>query len=291
MDATAQASADTLVQGPAWSAGFPGPGDKCDGCGYPLRGLVLSADCPECGRAVARSNPAARRGWAWQRRPSPGSFFATAWSLVTGPRRAAETVRVEGSLGPAMLFAVVSLTGVWAAASVAGWSAVAVVDRAMGAGGSAEWLAPAVAGVVMAHLGAAMALIEAGGLTFLGGRRGWTLRFAGNLRLCAYATIGWLPGAVVMSSAVLGAWAWYDAATPAQYQAVVGRLPAWLNLPAVVAVAGLILLMVCSLGFEVIAARLAQACRFARRGRVDQSEGSGPGGGGLERFESGSPDA
>lgn len=39
----------------------------CEGCGYVLSGLRETDHCPECGKAVVESLPAARSGTAWQR--------------------------------------------------------------------------------------------------------------------------------------------------------------------------------------------------------------------------------
>lgn len=218
--------------------------------------------CPECGRAVADSDPNARPGWPWQRKQTPAAFVQTAWQVATGPTRAAQTLRFGPANADVRRFLLGAITLIWLASAASAWAAQRLVGQRLGLPEAPEWIGPAILGIVMAQLGVGMAVVEAAGLTFLGGRRGWTLRFAGCLRVCAYATIGWLPGAVAMSAVLAGGWLWLNVAPRASIDRFWALFPAWLSAPALVGVGALILLMVCCLGFEVLAARLARACRY-----------------------------
>ena len=58
-------------------------GQRCEGCGYTLEGLVRDDVCPECGLAVAMSLPRDRVGTPWQQRAGFGSLVRTWWLLMT----------------------------------------------------------------------------------------------------------------------------------------------------------------------------------------------------------------
>jgi hypothetical protein len=65
---------------------YSGMGLRCEGCGYVLGGLAETGNCPECGRAIARS-----KGWRrvseFETSPSAGSFLRTTSAVLFRPGR------------------------------------------------------------------------------------------------------------------------------------------------------------------------------------------------------------
>ena len=59
----------------------------CETCGYILRGLPETANCPECGRAIAHSTGEHRRPSAFETTPSMTSLARTALSVLFRPAR------------------------------------------------------------------------------------------------------------------------------------------------------------------------------------------------------------
>lgn len=57
----------------------------CEKCGYSIDGLPGAGSCPECGRPVAASLPAARAGTPWQRSRTLGAWVRTNLRLLAHP--------------------------------------------------------------------------------------------------------------------------------------------------------------------------------------------------------------
>jgi hypothetical protein len=60
---------------------------RCTSCGYDLRGLVASGNCPECGKSIALSSGGDLIGQGnakWRRRLSVGAMLLTAVMFITG---------------------------------------------------------------------------------------------------------------------------------------------------------------------------------------------------------------
>ena len=68
------------------------PGVLCEACGYDLGGLPVEGECPECGRAVARSLPEHRKGSAWQ---LSRRWWGTMREALLRPRDLFQSIRIE----------------------------------------------------------------------------------------------------------------------------------------------------------------------------------------------------
>ncbi len=159
----------------------------CETCGYPMQGLHLDADCPECGRPLAESDPARRTGPLWQARPGPGAWIDIAVDLICRPRVFFRTLRTDGGNLPARLYllSVACLVGgMWALAEVA-WL------------GRPAWLAWAM-GMIAAKATLVLTYIEAGGVAFFSKQRGWRVPIRLAERVCGYAALGWVLAAAAL---------------------------------------------------------------------------------------------
>jgi hypothetical protein len=166
----------------------------CESCGYEVGGLPRSGACPECGRPIARSVPAARRGSPWQRRSSLFTLAETNWEALRRPRTLFAMVRPEIGSGIGLL----AMNAVMAAMMlVAPWSGVLIGDplrRAAARGeptATALWVIPlqvlAVTGVLIA-----LTLAEWVGIQLVARRRGWRLLPSAAWQVCAHASVGWM---------------------------------------------------------------------------------------------------
>lgn len=167
----------------------------CEDCGYDLAGLHETGSCPECGRAIARSMPAARPGTAWQRRPGLFSWVRTFLAVLLKPSRTFRDVRIRG-YERGLLLVNLCLAG---AAIVAPWWGVLAGDPARtarqqsGAGAMAIQVGVAVAELLLAAACLyILTWIECVGIRLVARRRGWRLTHAGAWQVCAHASFGWI---------------------------------------------------------------------------------------------------
>src|SRR5437764_1414242 len=61
----------------------------CENCGYVLTGLPSDGLCPECGKAIAQSDPNLRQPAPWDqpgKRLSPRSFVQTTLAVLFRPK-------------------------------------------------------------------------------------------------------------------------------------------------------------------------------------------------------------
>lgn len=162
---------------------FPGPDSLCENCGYALKGLRPEGDCPECGQPIAESSPALRVG--------PGRPGRVAIEMLLRPRVFFRTLRVDGSSVPArgFMFSIVLLIGLL-------WLIGGAVrgDQSLGVG-------LFEAGLAMASL-YLLSYIEAVGVVYFSRKRSWRVPFRLAERLVCYASIGWIPAAIVLGWAV-----------------------------------------------------------------------------------------
>lgn len=171
----------------------------CERCGYALGGLEPDGVCPECGQAIAESDPARRVGSPWQRRASDagaaggvGAWLRTLSHVALKPGVMFRALRVSATVGGAQGAGVRGLTtinlGLCAVAQTLAWS----VSREGGAG--AYWFGYLV--VVWAALWGATR-VEDMGIRFIGARRGWRLAPGVARSVVGHATFGWLLGGML----------------------------------------------------------------------------------------------
>ncbi|MEO0587043.1 MAG: hypothetical protein AAF078_05330, partial [Planctomycetota bacterium] len=79
-------------------------GWRCEGCGYPIGGMLLAAGCPECGERVGDSDPARRDGPPWERRFGAAAWAATLMGLLTRPAATYRRLTFDGSATAARVF-------------------------------------------------------------------------------------------------------------------------------------------------------------------------------------------
>ena len=180
---------------------FPHREALCESCGYPLMGVASDGVCPECGAAVADSHPCWRTGPAWEARRSPRTALRTALAIALHPRRTFRRMRVDGVNGPARAF-----LALVAGAVAVGWCALELIllvqvnpPRALGA----VALLVIACSVLVAVSGfiALLTYIEALGVTYFSGRRGWRVPWRLAERVVCYASVGWVPAALVLAKA------------------------------------------------------------------------------------------
>jgi hypothetical protein len=172
--------------------GFPEDHSLCERCGYSLRGQAATDACPECGRAVAESDPARRTGLAWQRRAAPNMWVATTLGIMLTPRRSFQILIVpppEASVWRARVYLLSILAPlglVWAAV----WRAGAL-PRPL------AWGAGAAAAMAM------LTYIEVLGVTYFSRRHHWRVPWRLAETVACYSAIGWLPATLVMVKMIM----------------------------------------------------------------------------------------
>lgn len=162
---------------------FPDLDTLCEHCGYVLKGLRPEGDCPECGLTIAASSPDLRMG--------PGGGNQVEIDLVRRPGAFFRTMCVGGSNAPArwfMLKTVLLIGLLWLLWDTVGGTWSLEVD-----------LIEAGLVVVSLYL---LSYVEALGVVYFARRRGWRVPFRLAERVVCYATVGWVPAAILMGLAL-----------------------------------------------------------------------------------------
>lgn len=203
---TPDATVDLRTHGPPAAALDSPP--HCEHCGYEIGTVLESAGpespCPECGRPLIESSPAARRGSPWQRRASLTSLWVTVWQTLRRPIDLFRSLAVT-SRSSNWLLAIQCIVA--SVAFISPWSGVFVGDpmrqlrfvrtlsRAL------QVLSTVVLEILI--LAAALAFIT----TILGvllnayaKSRGWLLPKGMIRSILAHASIGWTVAASVVWS-------------------------------------------------------------------------------------------
>ena len=166
----------------------PSDHHRCNDCGYPLKGLAMGDDCPECGRSVARSLQGARAGSAWQRSFSVGETEVAAF---------VHTLEIWEDVRPERAFRSFVLLVLCCFAS----GVVVGVSWLLGGPQTGVW--KPVQGLVVTLMVScglvALSLPEACGLSFIGWRRGGARTPEHVLAVVAHASPGWLTGSVLVA--------------------------------------------------------------------------------------------
>jgi hypothetical protein len=236
----------------------------CGRCGYVLEGIVAEGGaCPECGKPVAESLPAARPGTAYQRDPRPATFVRTFIAMHESPGREFRLMRVDPRADRALLVRAAVLCGVVCGAAVplTRWLRVAA-----GVGFHTEKapigpaLMQALAGTVIAILGILLLTwIEGLGVVVFSRRRGWRVTHDSARAVCAHAACTWWLAGLGAALGVVGStrleaalWRW-TAGTPFD-----------LILPYLAPIAAFTLGM---MAFETLVWMGVRECRFINRAR------------------------
>lgn len=169
----------------------------CESCGYDIESLPHAGNCPECGRAIATSLPAARPGSPWQHHPSLRSLLTTWLDTLRKPRQVFDAINLDK--GPRRLLGLTLLA-----------SSALVVTAAYFflRGRTARDFVPVdstlialawaySAGTITLAALVLLTLIENRGIRFWGPRKGWRITPAVADVVCAHASVGWLLGAVL----------------------------------------------------------------------------------------------
>ncbi len=160
---------------------FPDEHALCERCGYPLRELFDDASCPECGLPVAESDPVHRDGPPWQRRPSLANWLRTVAAPFRRPHATFRRMTLAGSNARprAFLLTIALLVGT-------GWGLLDLLALPVPPTRAAS------EGVAAAALCLVLTALEAAGVWFFAGRRGWRVPLWLAERLACYAAAGWL---------------------------------------------------------------------------------------------------
>ncbi|MFN3168384.1 MAG: hypothetical protein ACE37H_15100 [Phycisphaeraceae bacterium] len=193
---------------------FPFDDSLCERCGYPLFGLSIESACPECGLAVAESSPA--------RRDLPGVVdrlgCRDAWRMACRLLvRPADTFRrldvsPRGAAASTFLFWMTFLAGfVWLSVMGAG---LYLVDGGPTSGNLGyQAVFHLVAVLILVQV---LTHIEMLGVAAISRRRGWRVPLRLAERVCAFASVGWLPGVALaaVGAQLLGVFAvgepWFE---------------------------------------------------------------------------------
>lgn len=238
----------------------------CESCGYDIGGLNASGNCPECGRTVESSLPERREGSPWQRRPSIRSWMHTNYLMLRQPRSVFDRMRMDGGSFLGLLAANLGLAGAMLAVP---WVGTLIGDPARNARTSSAviYILASVRSAVLGTIGVAIVLflltaVEAMGIRFFGGRKGWRITRNIAWQICAHASIGWvLAAAFTLLSLVIwlnvsyfGLSGWFERA---------GRTGNYLmaSVPLVGFVAGMLV-------FEALVYLGMRRCRFANTPRL-----------------------
>lgn len=237
----------------------------CETCGYVLERLAEEGNCPECGRAIASSLPAARAGTPWDRGPSVRSWFATGRMVVRRPGWTFERIRIsEPHLSG------LSLANAAMASALAVLPATAANAWAIGAdmfGVSLPWsrarvsvpwlmIAPLVwyMGVILVM---ALTSIERAGLRIIGRAHGWRITRSVTAAVCDSASYGW-----VLAGALMGAASLPLRIDPATLRTLLGAgWQLWVLSPYPLA------MLTGLLTFETLVYIGVRRCKFANRAR------------------------
>lgn len=160
----------------------------CESCGYPIGELPRGGNCPECGRAIAKSLPERRVGTPWQQKRGVGSWARTVAMVARRPRRVWDVVRVEAPASGDLLTLHCALAVFGVCASIAAWM--------LFVSGVVDWPLTITAGIAVAVGGTVMLLvlsmIEYAGIRFFGARRKWRVSHEVAMSVVGHASAGWL---------------------------------------------------------------------------------------------------
>lgn len=180
---------------------FPNEDSLCEACGYPIKGLSIDTACPECGLVLRESSPDRRT----LQFTSVWLGFVMYWRLVGmflfRPTAAYRSLSVTGkSLVPEQfLFRTSLLAGLIISAILYLGSDFIIPPRYH----TIPFQSMLIVFVVSAIGINALTLVEMLGVTAFSGRRGWRVPFPLAQRVCCFASVGWLPGALIMG---VGLW-------------------------------------------------------------------------------------
>lgn len=178
----------------------------CETCGYEIEGLPREGACPECGRKIGTSLPAARLGTPVQRRFAVVPLLRTWHATLTRPRSTFDSASACVTQSAAIQAAALVL----ASAIAAGIVGVGLIAHEFGRVYytseqlvEARWVSAAYVVGALGCFGLGLAalyvltFIEERGIRFWGPRRGWRITPTIARVVCAHACVGWVLGSVL----------------------------------------------------------------------------------------------
>lgn len=173
----------------------------CEVCGYGIGGLPSVTPCPECGTPTAESLPSKRIGTRWQRRPGVAGWARTNWDVLRHPKVTFRFLSiVPGGWQPLLI---VNLL-VAAVLMVEPWTGTFIGDPLRNARAfdnpaavAAYGFSLAVRTLAVAAVLFALTWIEAMGIRFIAGKRGWRIGRDAAWQICSHASVGWIVMAVL----------------------------------------------------------------------------------------------
>lgn len=170
----------------------------CERCGYVIEDLDTSGACPECGKPIRESLPSARTGTPMQNTSSRLAQVLSIPKFLSSPRRWYAQARIDEGDGTRLIFSNVMLSSVLGVLL----SLCALMLR--GLDGSVAMDSPfppwqhaiALLGSICVSAASLWGLIalEAAGLRFFGGKRGWRITRAVSYTVVAHAAPAWTLG-------------------------------------------------------------------------------------------------
>ncbi|MEO0474839.1 MAG: hypothetical protein AAF085_02550 [Planctomycetota bacterium] len=180
---------------------FPHADALCEGCGYPIKGLSPDACCPECGIPVADSSPIHRTLKLDDPWLTLGLYLRMFRLFLLRPKQSFRMLAPSGGelIPEKFLFRNSFLAGLIVSLIVFLGSAFIIPPR---------FHSIPIQSALGLFIGTAIAIsvltyIEMLGVTAFSRRRGWRVPFPLAQRVCGLASVGWLPGAVILG---VGIW-------------------------------------------------------------------------------------
>lgn len=183
------------------AADFPNRDSLCERCGYPLVGLGVDGDCPECGQPIDESSPTRRTGPPWQKRMTPGNWVKTLYALVRHPKRTFRTMSFdESNLRPRMFLLSVTLF-IGAYTLLLEWLRIhqmRVSFRGFSGKPDCEICVASRYAAIAVAVVLVLTYIEIFGVMIFSRQRGWRVGFQNAERIACYASPGWIVAALVI---------------------------------------------------------------------------------------------
>jgi len=257
---------------PAWSDEYT---LLCERCGYVIDGLPEEGVCPECGIGIRESLPANRPGTVWQQKPGFGSMLTTSMTTLRRPVRTLDTLAVTPPrLRPLVWLAAMPIGQLMGVTLLLLFE----IERPLPTGGSVSWTpgsAPGsvalgvILGLLLTPLAAAvltvLTWIEARGLVIFGAQRGGRVYPELAHSIVRHGAAGWLVSGLGALMALPFMWSLESEVSWILGYPNDGAPRTW---ALALAAAGVGVMILGFLGFELFAWLGLRRCKFANRPKL-----------------------